>query len=47
MHNRDSVEVFCYALSQNDGTNFRLKLMQESEHFIDLSQVCFFNYNYY
>uniref|UniRef100_A0A914X6Z0 protein O-GlcNAc transferase n=1 Tax=Plectus sambesii TaxID=2011161 RepID=A0A914X6Z0_9BILA len=39
MHNRDRVEVFCYALSVNDGTNFRLKLMNESEHFVDLSQV--------
>ena len=34
-----SVQVFCYALSPNDGTNFRLKLMQEAEHFVDLSQV--------
>ena len=39
MHNRDRVEVFCYALSPNDGTNFRLKLMNESEHFVDLSMV--------
>lgn len=40
MHNRDRVEIFCYALSANDGTNFRMKLMQESEHFVDLSVVC-------
>ncbi|KAI1713615.1 glycosyl transferase family 41 domain-containing protein [Ditylenchus destructor] len=39
MHNRERVEVFCYALSPNDGTNFRLKLMNEAEHFVDLSQV--------
>ncbi len=39
MHNRNKVEVFCYALSASDGTNFRIKMMNESEHFIDLSQV--------
>ncbi|MCP9259053.1 hypothetical protein DINM_002031 [Dirofilaria immitis] len=39
MHSRDNVEVFCYALSPNDGTNFRQKLMNESEHFVDLSQI--------
>lgn len=39
MHNRENVEVFCYALSANDGTNFRQKLMNESEHFVDLSQI--------
>ncbi|EGT53159.1 CBN-OGT-1 protein [Caenorhabditis brenneri] len=39
MHNRDRVEVFCYALSVNDGTNFRSKLMAESEHFFDLSTI--------
>lgn len=39
MHNRDRVEVFCYALSVNDGTNFRSKLMAESEHFVDLSTI--------
>lgn len=38
-HNRNCVEIFCYALSVNDGTNFRAKLMNESEHFIDLSQI--------
>jgi len=41
MHDRSRVEVFCYALSPNDNTNFRQKIMQESEHFIDLSSVCF------
>ncbi|VDK52763.1 unnamed protein product [Anisakis simplex] len=39
MHNRENVEVYCYALSANDGTNFRQKLVNESEHFVDLSQV--------
>ncbi|CAB3402561.1 unnamed protein product [Caenorhabditis bovis] len=39
MHDRNVVEVFCYALSPNDGTNFRAKLAKEAEHFIDLSTV--------
>lgn len=39
MHNRDRVEIFCYALSPDDGTTFRQKIVNESEHFIDLSQV--------
>jgi protein O-GlcNAc transferase len=66
MHNRELVEVFCYALSPNDGPNFRWrnnfhkqplfmyhsseicrqKLMNESEHFVDLSQVCSFSIPY-
>ncbi|XP_034297605.1 UDP-N-acetylglucosamine--peptide N-acetylglucosaminyltransferase 110 kDa subunit isoform X1 [Pantherophis guttatus] len=39
MHNPDKFEVFCYALSPDDGTNFRVKVMAEANHFIDLSQV--------
>ncbi|KAI6172414.1 Protein O-GlcNAc transferase [Aphelenchoides besseyi] len=39
MHNRSRIEIFCYALSANDGTNFRQKLMNESEHFVDLSEI--------
>lgn len=39
MHNRDKVEVFCYALSADDGTTFRGKVSSESEHFIDLSSI--------
>ncbi len=39
MHNRDNVEVFCYSLSADDSTNFRSKIAQDAEHFIDLSQV--------
>lgn len=39
VHNRDKVEVFCYSLSPNDGTKFRAKIEQESDHFIDLSPV--------
>lgn len=39
LHDRSLVEVFCYALSPDDGTTFRSKIARESEHFIDLSQV--------
>lgn len=39
MHNRDRVEIFCYALSPNDGTKFRSKVEREADHFIDLSSV--------
>lgn len=39
LHDRNKVEVFCYALSQDDGTTFRSKIAREAEHFIDLSQV--------
>ena len=38
-HRTDKVEVFCYSLSPDDGTNFRQKIAREAEHFIDLSQV--------
>ncbi|XP_058093447.1 probable UDP-N-acetylglucosamine--peptide N-acetylglucosaminyltransferase SEC isoform X1 [Magnolia sinica] len=39
MHNRDNVEVFCYALSQNDGTEWRQRIQSETEHFIDVSSM--------
>lgn len=39
MHDKIQVEVFCYALSQDDGTAFRSKISRESEHFIDLSNI--------
>ncbi|KAG4073775.1 hypothetical protein HA402_000999 [Bradysia odoriphaga] len=39
MHDRQRVEIFCYALSADDGTTFRSKIANESEHFIDLSQI--------
>lgn len=38
-HDRSAVEVFCYALSPDDGTSFRAKIAAEAEHFVDLSQV--------
>ncbi|GKV07184.1 hypothetical protein SLEP1_g18985 [Rubroshorea leprosula] len=37
MHNRANVEVFCYALSPNDGTEWRQRIHTEAEHFIDVS----------
>lgn len=39
MHDRVTVEIFCYALSPDDGTTFRSKIQRESEHFVDLSQI--------
>ncbi|XP_052282456.1 UDP-N-acetylglucosamine--peptide N-acetylglucosaminyltransferase 110 kDa subunit-like isoform X2 [Dreissena polymorpha] len=39
MHDKDSVEIFCYALTPDDGTNFRAKVSSEAEHFVDLSQI--------
>lgn len=32
-------QVFCYALSADDNTNFRGKIEKEAEHFVDLSKV--------
>lgn len=39
MHDRSRFEIFCYALSVDDGTAFRSKIANEAEHFIDLSQI--------
>ncbi|XP_010247969.1 PREDICTED: probable UDP-N-acetylglucosamine--peptide N-acetylglucosaminyltransferase SEC [Nelumbo nucifera] len=39
MHNRENVEVFCYALSQNDGTEWRQRIQSEAEHFVDVSAM--------
>uniref|UniRef100_A0A1I8H1S4 protein O-GlcNAc transferase n=1 Tax=Macrostomum lignano TaxID=282301 RepID=A0A1I8H1S4_9PLAT len=39
LHDRRKVEVFCYALSPDDGTSFRQKVSSEAEHFIDLSMM--------
>lgn len=38
-HDRKKVEIFCYSLSTDDGSNFRAKIARESEHFVDLTQV--------
>jgi protein O-GlcNAc transferase len=32
-------QVFCYALSQNDGTEWRQRIQAEAEHFIDVSAM--------
>ncbi|KAK7250468.1 hypothetical protein RIF29_32931 [Crotalaria pallida] len=37
MHNGKNVEVFCYALSPNDGTKWRKRIRSEAEHFVDVS----------
>lgn len=39
MHHREHVEIFCYALSPDDGTKFRAKIEREADHFIDLSAI--------
>lgn len=39
LHDKAKIEVFCYALSPDDGTTFRAKIARESEHFVDLSQI--------
>ncbi|XP_059833039.1 UDP-N-acetylglucosamine--peptide N-acetylglucosaminyltransferase 110 kDa subunit isoform X3 [Hypanus sabinus] len=39
MHNSEKFEVFCYALSSDDGTNFRVKVVAEANNFVDLSQI--------
>lgn len=39
LHNREHVEIFCYALSADDGTAFRAKIQREAEHFVDLSSI--------
>jgi protein O-GlcNAc transferase len=38
-HNRENVEIFCYGISPDDGTNFRSKIRGEAEHFVDLSFI--------
>lgn len=32
-------QVFCYALSQNDGTEWRQRIQSEVEHFKDVSSM--------
>ncbi|XP_038698226.1 probable UDP-N-acetylglucosamine--peptide N-acetylglucosaminyltransferase SEC isoform X2 [Tripterygium wilfordii] len=39
MHDRENVEVFCYALSPNDGTEWRQRIQSEAEHFIEVSAM--------
>ncbi|KAK4337373.1 hypothetical protein RND71_043330 [Anisodus tanguticus] len=39
MHDRSKVEIYCYALSQDDGTKFRSKIMSECDYFVDFSEI--------
>ncbi|KAH0691935.1 hypothetical protein KY289_019293 [Solanum tuberosum] len=41
MHDRENVEVFCYALRPNDGTEWGIRIQSEAEHFIDVSSLTF------
>ena len=34
-----SSQIFCYALTADDGTSFRRKIEGDSEHFVDLSSI--------
>lgn len=33
------MQVFCYALSQSDGSEWRQRISAEAEHFIDVSSL--------
>ncbi|PSC71029.1 putative UDP-N-acetylglucosamine-peptide N-acetylglucosaminyltransferase SEC [Micractinium conductrix] len=37
MHDRSKVEVFCYALSTSDGSQWRTRIEAEADHFVDVS----------
>eukprot|EP00210_Caulerpa_lentillifera_P007056 g6750.t1 len=37
LHDRSGIEVFCYALSPNDNSEWRQKIEREAEHFVDVS----------
>ena len=39
MHDRRRFEVFCYALSPDDGSQWRRKIQSEVEHFKDISRL--------
>eukprot|EP00262_Sarcandra_glabra_P001228 TRINITY_DN11256_c0_g1_i2.p1 TRINITY_DN11256_c0_g1~~TRINITY_DN11256_c0_g1_i2.p1 ORF type:complete len:609 (+),score=94.27 TRINITY_DN11256_c0_g1_i2:407-2233(+) len=39
MHNKEYIEVFCYALSQNDCSEWRQRIQSEAEHFVDVSSM--------
>lgn len=38
-HDRENFEIYCYALSPDDGTTFRSKIAGECDHFVDLSTL--------
>lgn len=37
LHDRERIEVFCYAHSPDDGTEWRARIESEAEHFLDVS----------
>ena len=37
LHNRTAVRVYCYALSPNDGSQWRVKVEREADVFLDVS----------
>ncbi|KAI9307445.1 glycosyl transferase family 41-domain-containing protein [Cunninghamella echinulata] len=37
-HNRHLFDIFCYALTPSDQSNYRLKIENDAEHFLDVSQ---------
>ena len=39
MHDRTKIEVFCYALTKSDGSESRLKIEKEAEHFRDVTNL--------
>ncbi|XP_074603439.1 UDP-N-acetylglucosamine--peptide N-acetylglucosaminyltransferase 110 kDa subunit-like [Brevipalpus obovatus] len=39
LHDRESFEIYCYALSADDGTTFRSKIASECDHFCDLTTI--------
>lgn len=38
-HNRSRFEIYAYSLGIEDGSNYRQKLKQDSDHFIDLAKL--------
>eukprot|EP00002_Diphylleia_rotans_P001791 TRINITY_DN11022_c0_g1_i1.p1 TRINITY_DN11022_c0_g1~~TRINITY_DN11022_c0_g1_i1.p1 ORF type:complete len:1017 (+),score=216.96 TRINITY_DN11022_c0_g1_i1:92-3142(+) len=41
LHDRSRFEVFCYALTPDDGSDWRKKIMIESDSFVDVSSIPF------
>jgi protein O-GlcNAc transferase len=37
LHDRSKVEVFCYALTPSDGSEWRARIEAEAEHFVDVT----------
>ncbi|KAH7543355.1 hypothetical protein FEM48_Zijuj02G0175400 [Ziziphus jujuba var. spinosa] len=39
MHDTENIEIFCYALSPTDGSEWRQRIQSEAEHFVDVSAM--------